>query len=66
MIYVFFVGKLSCWRIVLSADCRFYIVGRLSVGGLSVGGLSIECYCVGGLSVGGLSDNHFFCLFDAY
>ncbi len=41
----------------MSADCRFYVFGGLSVGGLSFGGLSIDCYSVGGLSVGGLSDN---------
>jgi hypothetical protein len=45
-------------RIVVSANCRLYVVGGLSVGGLSFGGLSINCYSVGGLSVGGLSDNH--------
>ena len=37
----------------LSADCRLYQFGGLSVGGWSFGGLSIDCYCVGGLS-----DNH--------
>jgi len=43
---------LSCRRIVVLADCRFYVFG-----GLSFGGLSINCYSFGGLSVGGLSDN---------
>ncbi len=51
------VGGLSCRRIVVSADCRLYVFGGLSVGGLSFGGLSIDYYSVGGLSVGGLSDN---------
>jgi hypothetical protein len=37
----------------VSADCRLYVFGGLSVGGLSFGGLSIDCY-----SVGGLSDNY--------
>ncbi len=50
------VGGLSCWRIVLSADCLSAdcLVGGLSVGRFSVCGLSVGRLSVCGLSVGGL------------